>query len=30
MMAVFIDYKSSQNIWSKTKFTKPNTFGLDN
>lgn len=30
MIAVFIDYKNSQSIWSKTKFTKPNTMGLDN
>lgn len=29
MIAVFVDYKSSQ-IWSKTKFKKPNQFGLDN
>lgn len=30
MIAVFVDYKSSQSIWSKTKFKKPNQFGLDN
>ncbi len=30
MIAVFIDYKSSQPIWSKTKFSKPNQMGLDN
>lgn len=30
MIAVFIDYESSKTIWSKTKFSKPNNFGIDN
>lgn len=30
MIAVFIDYKNSQSIWSQTKFTKANSMGLDN
>lgn len=30
MIAVFIDDKNLQSIWSKTKHTKPNCFGLDN
>lgn len=30
MIAVFIDYKGGQSIWSKTKFKKPNQLGLAN